>query len=136
MQLYTSGAKFSPGSVDDVEHQRSLSVDCWVFLMRRDGRRLPARKVGEPFQGSLLLLNRYDEEDRFVARLFQPAGQFTDFALELHGAGVLREAGTVRTISGDEFVWSIREHRRQTWLCTPTAERGYEILREMIKREQ
>jgi hypothetical protein len=107
----------------------------WVFLMRRHGQRLPARHVGEPIQGQVLLINRYEEEDRFYVRLYHP-GQFMDWSHELHGARIERSNGGVHLLRGDEWVSAAKEHKLQTWLCVPTVERGYEILRKMAARER
>lgn len=113
---------------------RTAAFTGWVFLMRRHGQRLAARHVGEPTPGQVLLIDRYGEQDRFYVRLYHP-GQYTDWSHELHGARLERSKGNVHLLRGDEWISAAKEHRLQTWLCVPTPDRGYEILRNMAARE-
>lgn len=83
----------------------------------------------------MLLIDRYGEQDRFYVRLFHP-GQFTDWSHELHGARRGGSDGRVYLLHGEEWVASANEPRVQTWLCVPTAERGYQILGRMLTAEK
>lgn len=62
---------------------REAMVRCWVFRMRKQGRRLATRHVGEPTPGDLLPMDRYGEPDRFYLRLCPP-GRCDDWIDELH----------------------------------------------------
>jgi hypothetical protein len=96
VHLYTPG-KWASGTPQDAAAMADAAFTGWVFLMRRHGQRLPARHVGEPIQGQVLLINRYEEEDRFYVRLYHP-GQFMDWSHELHGARIERSNGGVHLL--------------------------------------
>lgn len=129
MRLYTPN-QHAAGTRDDLAALEAAAIDTWVFRMRRAGRRLQPHEVEAPTHGQVVPIDRYGEPDRFYVRLHQP-GQFADWVMELHSARLVRAAGGCYQFAGDEFDWSRKVHHRQTWLCTPTPERGYEILRRM-----
>lgn len=134
LAIYTPG-RWSAGTAEDLAAMAAAAFTGFVFLMRRNGSRLPARHVGEPVPGQVLLIDRYEEPDRFYVRLYH-SGQFTDWSHELHGARVERANGRVHLLRGDEWVSSLKAHQVQTWLCVPTQERGYEILQRMAELEK
>ena len=133
LQLYTPG-RWAAGTQPDIEAMRAAALPCWVWRMRRHGRRLPAHQVDEPLQADLLAINRYGETSRFLAKLLPP-GQLTDSHWEMHGARVERAGAGVMLLRGDEWDPGQQRHWDQTWMCTSTQERGLEILARMSWRK-
>lgn len=113
---------------------RDAAIDGWVLRMRRHGLRLPAHHVTEPEQATLLCINRYDEPDRFVLRVFQP-GQFTDYSTEMHGARLMDSRKGCYRFQGDEWIVQAHQHFPQTLVCTPTREKAFEILAKMGEQD-
>jgi hypothetical protein len=129
LRLYTPGQRAS-GTAEDRQLLQDAAIDCWVFRMRRHGQRLPVARVPEPTQGLVVPIDRYGEPDRFYVRLYRP-GQLVDWCDELHSARLRRADKGCYLFAGDEWVDATRMHHLQTWLCTPTLERGVEILQKM-----
>lgn len=88
------------------------------------------QEVKAPTHDQTVPIDRYGEPGRFYARPHQPC-QFAYWVMELHGARLMHAADGCYQFTGEEFDWSRQQHHRQTWLCTPTPARGYEILRRM-----
>jgi hypothetical protein len=104
--------------------------------MRRYGQRqLPAVVAEDGVEGAVLAIDRYGGGETFYIRFHRP-GNFTDWTFELHGARLVKRSGAVMQIAGDEFAYDRGQHFRQSWLCTPTRDRGLEILRTMAAREE
>lgn len=129
MLLYTPN-QHAAGTHDDLAALAAAAIDAWVFRMRRAAQRLPAHEVEAPTHGHVVPVDRYGEPDRFYVRLHQP-GQFADWVMELHSARLVRAAGGCYQFTGEKFDWGRQQHHRQTWLCTPTPERGYDIRHRM-----
>lgn len=126
--FYTPGA-WAAGTPADAAAMEAAAIPCWLFRLRAFGMRLPVAGI-EPVQGNALCLDWYGEQTRFLIRFYRP-GSWSTRLLEMHGARLVKEAGGVWQFSGDEWNAEVKQHYRQTWLCTPTAERGAEILQRM-----
>ena len=134
LHLYKPGA-WAQGTPEDREALRQASSRFFIYFMRRQGGRLPAREIRTPVMGDLVLIDRYGDPNRFYARLYWPDAWFKDWSHDLHGARLLREGDGCRLIVGDEWCADSKSHLLQTWLCVPSLERGRSILRRMASAE-
>jgi hypothetical protein len=127
--FYTPGV-WAAGTPGDEEAMTAAAIPCWLFRLREFGMRLPVPSIPEPMQGNVLCIDRYEEQTRFYMRFYR-AGRWAHWHLEMHGARLVKERGGVWQFSGDEWNSEVKQHYLQTWLCTPTAERGRDILAQM-----
>lgn len=118
---------WSAGTPEDAAALATAAIPCHLFRLRAFGMRLPVASIPPPIEGNAVCLDWYGEQDRFLIRFFLP-GNWSQRHLEMHGARLVKAAGGVWQFSGDEWNVEVKQHYRQTWLCTPTAERGREIL--------
>lgn len=117
------------GTPEDTAAMQAAAIPCWLFKMRAFGMRLPPQSVQEPIQGNVLCIDRYGYPPTFYIRFYRQ-DKWAHHHLEMQGAVVVKERDGVWQFFGDEWIES--KHRyRQTWLCTPTAERGREIIARM-----
>lgn len=134
--IYETGKRYSVGTEEDVRERRRHAVECWVWRVRHRGERLAPQAVEEPVHG-LLLPVRWSSE-QYQLQLHPPGsdlcGGLERWLGMMLDAVLVRSSDGVMLFQGHEWTPADERHWPQTWLCTPTEERGREILQAMVDR--
>ena len=112
---------------------RAAAFPCCVFVLRQRGQRLPATALlrAPPPQGWLVCQDRYTAP-QWYACLFTDEGMTRETHRLLH-ARLKRENEGVRLYVGIQV--ESNQEWPQSWLCTPTPERGRDILLQLAEQE-
>lgn len=127
---------WSPGSEADKEAMRRAALPCSVFILRHRGERLPTTHMlaSAPVIGHLLCrqeaLGFWSATVYSSPSMAEPVLRDGEVA-RLRGAQLLRENAGVRLYQGWQWNTTATKRYTQSWLCTPSPERGREILLAM-----
>jgi hypothetical protein len=141
MKARTDRPLFSPTLrsrlLDPAEQQKSRELleqfaeGCFVF--RESGRRLPADRISDSC-GRLRVAERGAFATSPSIRLLETSGGARVIA-DLESAVLIGSGLEYLLFLGQSWSSCFGTRCRQTWLCTPSRERGKDILAEMILSE-